>query len=302
MKQACQNPDVQRRGPMGASVYIAGGWGAGLRHIHAPTPSRPSRHHRAARWVGSRTLTSGGRRRGSTLLGGPCRWLSAAASPPASLAARGALCGSSPGPKPPASAPGGHAGERMSQRDTLVHLFAGGYGPGGARRLRPRGWAEAEGGGLRLGREWGEGRWSAGCGDAALAGRVGRMKPGKIEVWGLRRWSEPGAWSLGLRRGGRGWGQHGSLGPRLTQDSSGFLAGVRGAGPRVECSCRPHVGYWEGKGRTGWEVWRPRTKWAPGPPPPSLLAVRATGSPQVAGAPSPTPASDFWALLCRGGS
>lgn len=32
-----------------------------------------------------------------------------------------------PDPRP-ASAPGGHAGERMSQRDTLVHLFAGGCG------------------------------------------------------------------------------------------------------------------------------------------------------------------------------
>lgn len=38
-------------------------------------------------------------------------------------AGRGGLLG----PRP-ASTPGGHAEERMSQRDTLVHLFAGGCG------------------------------------------------------------------------------------------------------------------------------------------------------------------------------
>lgn len=41
----------------------------------------------------------------------------------------------------------------MSQRDTLVHLFAGGYGPGGARGLGRRVWAEAQGLGLRRGPE-----------------------------------------------------------------------------------------------------------------------------------------------------
>lgn len=50
-----------------------------------------------------------------------------------------------PGPRP-ASAPGGHAGERMSQRDTLVHLFAGGYAPaaelaGGRVRGQAGAWA-----------------------------------------------------------------------------------------------------------------------------------------------------------------
>lgn len=69
--------------------------------------------------------------------GGPRRSPSAAASPSVPVAVTGAPCGSSPErklrpsrrPEPrPASAPGGHAGERMSQRDTLVHLFAGGCG------------------------------------------------------------------------------------------------------------------------------------------------------------------------------
>ncbi|KAJ8791099.1 hypothetical protein J1605_020900 [Eschrichtius robustus] len=62
------------------------------------------------------------------------------ASPSVPVAVTGAPCGSSPGrklrpsrrPDPrPASTPGGHAGERMSQRDTLVHLFAGGCGEEG---------------------------------------------------------------------------------------------------------------------------------------------------------------------------
>lgn len=149
VKQACQNRDVKRREPMGASVYIAEGARGGPPTDSRPRTQPPYRHLRAAHWVRSGTLSSGGRRRGSTLLGGPRRSLSAAVSPPASLAVLGVLCGSSPGPKPPASAPGGHAGERMSQRDTLVHLFAGGYGRDRACGLGPGGWAEAEGRGLR---------------------------------------------------------------------------------------------------------------------------------------------------------
>ncbi|CAK7312299.1 Solute carrier family 25 member 36 [Vulpes lagopus] len=66
--------------------------------------------------------------------GGPRRSPSAAA-PPAPFPGRRATLDRVrscrpprvPGPRPP-PAPGGHAGERMTQRDTLVHLFAGGCG------------------------------------------------------------------------------------------------------------------------------------------------------------------------------
>lgn len=75
------------------------------------------------------------------------------------LSAHASDCGGLLSPRP-ASAPGGHAEERMSQRDTLVHLFAGGQ-VGGARG------AEAAGGPTRGPTEAAPGPGGAWAGAAA---------------------------------------------------------------------------------------------------------------------------------------
>uniref|UniRef100_A0A8P0PQZ9 Solute carrier family 25 member 36 n=1 Tax=Canis lupus familiaris TaxID=9615 RepID=A0A8P0PQZ9_CANLF len=99
----------------------------------AASPRRPAA---AAPPSGSGRERSAGAGRGAAAAprGGPRRSPSAAA-PPAPFPGRRAPLGRVrrcrpprvPGPRPP-PAPGGHAGERMTQRDTLVHLFAGGCG------------------------------------------------------------------------------------------------------------------------------------------------------------------------------
>ncbi|XP_023476787.1 solute carrier family 25 member 36 [Equus przewalskii] len=114
---------------MGASVYVGG-----HRNIPAPAPPPsaaaplPLRSQRRARAAGGAAAAP---------RGGPRRWRLqprvrrsprrpwGAVRPPSGTEAAGRR--GRPDPRP-ASAPGGHAGERMSQRDTLVHLFAGGCG------------------------------------------------------------------------------------------------------------------------------------------------------------------------------
>ncbi|XP_025304512.3 solute carrier family 25 member 36 [Canis lupus dingo] len=104
----------------------------------AASPRRPAapppRRRRAALGLWSRALRRGGTRRGSSAAGRAARVAFRSRSP-APFPGRRAPLGRVrrcrpprvPGPRPP-PAPGGHAGERMTQRDTLVHLFAGGCG------------------------------------------------------------------------------------------------------------------------------------------------------------------------------
>lgn len=105
VKEACGSRDVTWPHPIEASVYVgtSDSSGLGLR-------SRVE--------VAESGTAPGG------FAGGPSA-AAAPPAPPASLSAHASVSGGLPAPRP-ASAPGGHAEERMSQRDTLVHLFAGG--------------------------------------------------------------------------------------------------------------------------------------------------------------------------------
>lgn len=146
-------------------------------------------------------------------------------------------------------------------------IRAGRVGSPGAR-----GWAEAEGRGLRRGER------AAGWAGAALAGRVGRTKP-RTDA---RLWACGGGARLRpARRAGLGSARvPGANAPPGWRRS---LAGVPHGDLPEECSCGSLVGCSAGKAVGGGRAAQmPRTKWARGLPPPSLLAVRATGPPQVA--------------------
>ena len=115
---------------------------------------------------------------------------------------RGGSCGLRGRPDPrPASAPGGHAAERMSQRDTLVHLFAGGYVAAGACGL----WLRAPG--------WGRGPWPE-----TQAKRVRGMRPGSAGVRGLE---------LGAEEAQRAEAQAGRVGGRSRLDVRLWARGAR---------------------------------------------------------------------------
>ncbi|XP_055268764.1 solute carrier family 25 member 36 isoform X1 [Moschus berezovskii] len=116
---------------MVASVYVGGGVAVGIFTPASPPPRCP-----LARVVSAEPEREAARlqRYGAGRAGSFCsrvsvssprrRWGAVLLQAGAEAAA---FAGGRPDPRP-ASAPGGHAGERMSQRDTLVHLFAGGCG------------------------------------------------------------------------------------------------------------------------------------------------------------------------------
>ena len=134
VKEACRLRDVMQRGPMVASVYVGGA----VVGIFFPT-SLPPRCPLARVVSAERELRGGPRR---LLLQPRLRQLPSPSVGRRAAPGRGGSCGLRGRPDPrPASAPGGHAAERMSQRDTLVHLFAGGYVAAGACGL----WLRAPG-------------------------------------------------------------------------------------------------------------------------------------------------------------
>lgn len=105
MKEACESRDVTRPNPIGASVYVG-----------TSDSSRLAQRSPAE-------LAGAGTPRSRFAGGLPQRRLRPLPGVPFLALAAGR--GGPLGPRP-ASAPEGHAEERMSQRDTLVHLFAGG--------------------------------------------------------------------------------------------------------------------------------------------------------------------------------
>uniref|UniRef100_A0A5F9DNS4 Solute carrier family 25 member 36 n=1 Tax=Oryctolagus cuniculus TaxID=9986 RepID=A0A5F9DNS4_RABIT len=128
VKEACGPRGVTRLGPIGSSVYV--GEGGRAADSSRPLRSRP-RLRLPLSGSGCREIAEPGRaaarreRRGEGCAGGSSHRPRGALRLPSGTEAVGRS--GRPDPRP-ASAPRGHAGERMSQRDTLVHLFAGGCG------------------------------------------------------------------------------------------------------------------------------------------------------------------------------